>query len=47
MGMLEQVLVARSLSLHQPTQIREETPESGNLFSRSWILLPYLKIIVK
>ena len=30
-------LVAGCLSSHQPTRIREETLESGNLFSGSWI----------
>ena len=37
------VLVTGCSSWHQPAQIREETLESGNLFSSSWILPPYLK----
>ena len=33
------VLVAGCSSWHQPARIREETLESGNLFSSSWICL--------
>ena len=35
------VMVIGCSSWHQPTRIREETLESGNLFSSSWILPPY------
>ena len=35
------VLVTRCSSWRQPARFREETLESGNLFSSSWILPPY------
>ena len=41
MGILKQGFGERMFSWHQPAWIREETLESGNLLSRSWILPPY------
>ena len=37
-GYWSEFLVAGCPSLHQPVRIREETLESGNIFSNSWIL---------